>query len=153
MSFPSASVLPCAVLDIVGTGGDGIGSVNISTGATVIAAAAGARVAKHGNRSVSSLCGSADVVEVCGGCCTLSCCMHAVVHGGCLRAYVCGIRFLQPIATVGCDESPCHWQASTAVFASARMRAMTLCLPLHAAVSPGSLRASSHACLHCASSF
>lgn len=57
---------PYDVLDIVGTGGDGIGSVNISTGATVVAAAAGAKVAKHGSRSVSSLCGSGDVVEELG---------------------------------------------------------------------------------------
>ena len=77
-----------AVVDTCGTGGDGQGTFNVSTVAAFVAAGAGARVAKHGNRSLSSQCGSADIFEALG----VKIALEPEQMGACIREV--GIGFL-----------------------------------------------------------
>ncbi len=76
------------LMDIVGTGGDGSGSFNVSTTTAFVVAAAGIPVAKHGNRAVSSSCGSADVLEALG----VDLSLTADQVAGCVKSV--GIGFL-----------------------------------------------------------
>jgi anthranilate phosphoribosyltransferase len=92
--------MPQHFIDIVGTGGDGAHSFNISTASTFVAAAAGARIAKHGNRSVSSKSGSADVLEALG----------AVIHLDADRVAQCFAR-----TSIGFMFAPNHHPAMKAV--------------------------------------
>src|SRR5262245_4203693 len=82
------AIPPGAYVDIAGTGGDGSGSLNLSTGASLLAAACGLPVVKHGNRSVSSRSGSADVLAALG----LPIPLDETAAGACLEQ--CGFTFL-----------------------------------------------------------
>jgi anthranilate phosphoribosyltransferase len=89
VTVPHATGNGANFVDIVGTGGDGSHTFNISTASMFVAAAAGATVAKHGNRGVSSKSGAADVLESLGAKLTL----NAEQVGECIQAVGCGFMF------------------------------------------------------------
>ena len=92
-------------IDTCGTGGDASGSYNISTASAIVAAAAGIKVAKHGNRSASSKCGSADVLEALGVRIALTpqqasrCLDEAGITFLFAQAYHPGMKYVAPVRT------------------------------------------------------
>jgi anthranilate phosphoribosyltransferase len=97
-----AEPVPTAdVIDVCGTGGDGIDTFNVSTAAGLVAAGAGARVAKHGNRAASSKCGSADLLEALGANLQLGGAQVAQVIDGCGFAFLFAQRFHPAMRHVG----------------------------------------------------
>lgn len=90
------------LLDTCGTGGDSAGTFNISTAAAFVAAGAGIRVAKHGNRSISSRCGSADVMEALGVKITLA----GEQVGRCIRDVGIGFLFAPAIHSAAKHAQP-----------------------------------------------
>ncbi len=94
-------VLAANVIDIVGTGGDGADTFNVSTAAAIVVAATGVRVAKHGNRAASSKCGSADVLEALGARLDLSGEQAAGVIDACGFCFLFAQRFHPAFRHVG----------------------------------------------------